>query len=53
MGWYLIQQFGLAGVGAFLLWAAETQTAPENKNVVRGLAVLCFIGWIIVLVNMS
>ena len=53
MGWYLVRQFGLAGVSAVLWWMAENQTAPENKNMVRGVAVLCFIAWLILIANMQ
>ena len=52
MGWEAIKQFGLAGLGAVLFWVAETQTAPENKNKVRALAVVCFVAWIVLLLRM-
>jgi hypothetical protein len=49
----LIRQFGLAGVGAILLWLAEQQPEAGTKNFLRGLAAACFVAWLVVLAALA
>jgi hypothetical protein len=49
----LIKYFGLLGGAAALLYFGEKSTSESDKNICRILAVICVIGWIYALTQVT